>query len=163
MQKLKRLPGEKFKELKFKKGAFKYRYAISNLGRLVSYEKDINAGSPLRCGVQKGFKIWRCKPGGKTKAFLIHKLVAENFLPKTKIKGALVIHLDHKKDNNNAKNLKFVSLLDQRRHANKSVASRRAFAKLQELNRKRAASGKRKSSAKAKKSSKKSSKKAGRR
>ncbi len=150
MQKLKRLSGEKFKELKFKKGAFKYRYAISNLGRLVSYEKDVNAGTPLRCGTQKGFKIWRCKPGGKTKAFLIHKLVAENFLPKTKIKGALVIHLDHKKDNNNVKNLKYVSLLDQRRHANKSAASRRAFARLQELNRKRAASNKRKSGSKSK-------------
>ncbi len=142
MLKLKRLPGEKFKELKFKKGAFKYRYAISNLGRLVSFEKDINNGSLLRCGIQKGFKIWRCKPSGKTKAFLIHKLVAENFLPKTKIKGALVIHLDHKKDNNNVKNLKYVTLLDQRRHANKSAASIKAFKALQALNRKRAAGNK---------------------
>lgn len=142
MQKLKRLTGEKFKQLKFKKGAFKYNYAISNLGRLVSYEKDINSGTVLKCGTQKGFKIWRCKPAGETRAFLIHKLVAENFLPKTKIKGALVIHLDHKKDNNNSKNLKWVTLLDQRRHANKSVASKRAFKKLQEMNRNRASGNK---------------------
>ena len=142
MPTLKRLSGEKFKELKFKKGAFKYRYAISNLGRLVSYEKDVNKGSLLKCGIQKGFKIWRCKPAGKTKAFLIHKLVAENFLGKPKMKDALVIHLDHKKDNNNAKNLKFVTLLDQRRHANKSAASKKAFANLQALNRKNAGGNK---------------------
>jgi Mor family transcriptional regulator len=58
-------------------------------------------------------------------------------LPKPKDKKMLVIHLDHNLQNNSYKNLKWVTLADQRQHSSKSPASKLALQKLLKFNRNR--------------------------
>ncbi|MEP7169395.1 MAG: HNH endonuclease, partial [Bacteroidota bacterium] len=131
------LPRERWKEIREVKGKLKFNYAISDHGRLASFEKKINEGNLLSCSLQEKFSIWRFKLNGKSRGILIHKLVAENFLPKPKGKKMLVIHLDHDLQNNKYKNLKWVTMPEQRQHSSKSPASILALKKLIKNNRNR--------------------------
>ncbi|HKR05598.1 MAG TPA: NUMOD4 domain-containing protein [Bacteroidia bacterium] len=134
---IKKIPNERWKEIKEVKGKLKFNYAISDQGRLVSFTKKIHEGELLKCSRQEKFSIWRYKINGKNKGVLIHKIVANYFLPKPKGKKMLVIHLDHDLQNNKAKNLKWVPMLEQRRHSSKSPASKLALKKLLKFNRDR--------------------------
>src|SRR5690606_41887597 len=51
--------------------------------------------------------------------YYIHRLVAEYFCKQANAKHEFVIHVDHKKDNNKATNLKWVKHDDQIGHAKK--------------------------------------------
>ena len=134
---IKKIRNERWKEISEVKGKLRFRYAISDQGRLVSFTKNIHDGELLKCSRQEKFSIWRFRINGKNKGILIHKLVANYFLPKAKGKNMLVIHMDHDLQNNNYKNLKWVSLPEQRKHSSKSPASRQALKKLMKLNRER--------------------------
>jgi len=134
---IKKIPNERWKEIKEIKGKLKFNYAISDQGRLASFTKKIHDGELLKGSRQEKFSIWRFKIKGKSRGVLIHKLVANYFLPKPKGKNMLVIHLDHDLQNNKAKNLKWVPMLEQRRHASKSPASRQALKNLMKFNRNR--------------------------
>lgn len=127
---MKKLRNERWKEVREVKGKLMKRYAISDFGRLVSFDKKIEDGTVLRCSRLGKFKIWRIKLKGNSKGILIHKLVAQYFLPKPGKKNMLVIHLDHKLDNNHYRNLKYVTMYEQRVHGSKSPASRAANRKL---------------------------------
>jgi hypothetical protein len=131
---IKKIAGERWKEIKEVKGKLKFNYAISDHGRLVSFTKKIHEGELLKCSRQEKFSIWRFKINGKNKGILVHKLVATHFLPKPKDKKMLVIHLDHDLQNNKAKNLKWVPMIEQRRHSSKSPASRLALKRLIKFN-----------------------------
>ena len=56
---------------------------------------------------------------GKGKGFLVHRLVAINFCEKPSIAHKFVIHLDHKKDNNYYRNLKWVTRAEATVHMKK--------------------------------------------
>jgi hypothetical protein len=129
-----KISGERWKEIKEVKGKLKFSYAISDHGRLVSYRKKVHDGEMLRCSKQENFNIWRFRINGKNKGILVHKLVAQYFLPKPKDKKMLVIHLDHNLQNNKYKNLKWVPMTEQRKHSSKSPASKLALKKLIKLN-----------------------------
>jgi hypothetical protein len=117
--KIKTLSGERWKELKLKKGTSRKRYAISNMGRLVSFQDKIEDGYVLRHGRTQGYPSVSIGKIGKRQNFYIHRLVAEYFAPKGSDKNTFVIHLDHKKENNKSKNLKWVSQENQIKHAMK--------------------------------------------
>jgi hypothetical protein len=90
-----------------------YNYAISNLGRLVSFEKKIEEGRLLKGGEVEGYRIFRYKFVEKKKVVnkhvFIHRLVAEYFLAKPKKGQQYVVHTNFKKANNEASNLKWAS------------------------------------------------------
>ena len=102
------LKNETWKELKFPKDLFRYKYAISSHGRLASYVDKIEAGDLLKIGKTGAFLSVNLKPAGKELTIYLHKAVAETFLPKAGKGKTNVAHLDYNKHNNQVSNLKWV-------------------------------------------------------
>jgi hypothetical protein len=117
--KIKSLSGERWKDLKLKKGTSRKKYAISNKGRLVSFQDKMEDGYVLRHGRTQGYPSVSIGKIGKRQNFYIHRLVAEYFASRKSLKHSFVIHLDHKKENNISGNLKWVTQEEQIKHAMK--------------------------------------------
>lgn len=113
-------PNEKWEHLKFEEGALRYNYAISNFGRIVSFQTEIKEGRLLRGGVLGGYPTFVCRPFGKSKTFYIHKLVAQYFIPKNSDQDTFVIHLDYNKTNNFEGNLRWANKRDMEAHQQNS-------------------------------------------
>jgi hypothetical protein len=104
---------EKFKEIHLE-GKLRFRYAISNYGRLISFTNRFEDGSFLKGSVTEGYKIFRYKyrdDTGKLKYGhkLFFRMVAENFLDRPSEQHQYVIHIDHNLANDFAGNLKWVT------------------------------------------------------
>jgi len=113
-------------------------YAISNKGRLKSFTENIQKGNILKTALHKaGYPIWRFKSASGYHAFLIHRLVASNFCKQASINHSFVIHLDRNNGNNEASNLKWVTLAEQRKFASEGPAAKAAIKALHETNLKR--------------------------
>ncbi|MEO7535046.1 MAG: hypothetical protein ABIU30_14410 [Ferruginibacter sp.] len=121
---IKLIPGEKWQIIRghYTQGSVKYRYALSNHGRLLKFKKEIKDGSLLRLSRQQGFPIWRKKMNGAYYAALLHRLVAQLFLPKPGTHQKFIIHLDYDKENNHVKNLKWASQQQVTAHAKNNPA-----------------------------------------
>lgn len=114
---LKLLAGETWKELKLKKGTTTKRYAVSDKGRIVSFKNKLNEGYILKPRLTQGYPSITIGREETRQNYYIHRLVAEYFCKQGSGSNNFVIHLDHKKENNKAKNLKWVNHDDQIRHA----------------------------------------------
>jgi len=123
---IKQLPGEKWKTLPGHKTAFGQHYAISDHGRLVKFTKSVEDGTVLRCSMQEGYPIWRTRKNGEHYHALLHRLVAKHFLPKPKKSETIVIHVNHKKTDNRAENLDWVTAEEATAHAQNSPAVKKA-------------------------------------
>ena len=121
-KKIKFFASEKWKELPIKKGATQKRYAISNHGRIVSFTTKIDEGTILKTRLTQRYPSITIKIAGKNINYYIHRLVAQHFCKKPSPKHSFVIHLDHKKEANKAKNLKWVTHAVQIEHAKKDPA-----------------------------------------
>lgn len=119
---LKSHTNEQWKEIKFKKGALRNKYAVSNHGRLASYSESIKDGSILKGSSIDGYPILNLRPDGKSKSYFVHRLVAEYFLKKSKPKASYVIHLDFNKANNSTKNLRWATKEEMEAHQKKNPA-----------------------------------------
>jgi hypothetical protein len=117
---IKPLKNEKWKELRMPKGALRFRYAVSNLGRIASFSKNIKDGKILKGTTIGGYPTLNIKPFGENKTYYIHKLVAENFLKKKGRKQQYVIHKNHDKLNNKSNNLKWADKDEMHKHQQKS-------------------------------------------
>ena len=106
---IKSTKSEEWKELRMPKGALRYRYAISSLGRIASFTTKIQDGKILNGTSIGGYPTLNVKPFGENKTYYIHKLVAELFLKKSSPKQKFVIHKNHDKLNNQAVNLKWAT------------------------------------------------------
>jgi hypothetical protein len=115
--KIKFLPREQWKELPVKRGAVRKRYAISSYGRIVSFIEKMEEGTLLKTSLTQRFPSVTLKISGKSQVYYVHRLVAENFVRKPSARHSFVIHLDHTKENNAAKNLKWVTHEEQIAHA----------------------------------------------
>jgi hypothetical protein len=114
---VKSLAGERWKELELKKGVTTKRYAISNRGRIVSFKTKIEEGYILRPRLTQGYPSVTIGREANRQNYYLHRLVAEYFSKQASAKHNFVIHLDHKKENNKAENLRWVKHEDQIAHA----------------------------------------------
>ena len=62
-------------------GPIAYKYAVSDHGRIIKFNKHLPDGFLLNLSRQQGFPIWRKILNGEYYAVLIHRLVAKYFLP----------------------------------------------------------------------------------
>lgn len=102
----------------------KFRYAVSNKGRLISFTDDFRSGKLLKGSVSDGYRAFRY---GRTingkkvyTAFFIYKLVAQFFIPKTSEDQQYVIHLDYVRDNDEVSNLQWATYEEMMAHRKKS-------------------------------------------
>lgn len=143
MQKVQLASGEEYKLVKIP--GLRKKYAITNLGRLIAFSKKIEDGSELSLNMHpQGYRIWRFRVGGGSTHYLIHRLVAEYFLPKPGKGKDYVVHKDHVKTNNKATNLMWMTYEEQRAHnvtsdgkKGKSKAAKAAPAKAKPKGRKK--------------------------
>ena len=117
-------PNEIFKEIEIKE-KLKFKYAISNRGRLVSFTDDIRKGNELKGGLVDGYRIFRYKYRDeegvlRNKHFFFYKLIAEYFISKTEEDQNRVIHLDYVRNNDAIANLRWLNYADMLIHINKS-------------------------------------------
>lgn len=122
---MRKIENEKWKTLLFHKAANGKSYAISNYGRLVCYTEKVTDGTLVKGSLQEGYPIWRFRKKLKDGTvqyfgFLLHRLVAENFLPKAKRGETLVIHNNHKKTDNHFSNLSWATIAETSAHAQTS-------------------------------------------
>lgn len=116
-------PNEIFREIEVDV-PLKFRYALSNRGRLVSFTEKITGGNLLKGSMSDGYKTFRYQKMIKGKrtyfTFFIYKLVAEFFIPKTSQEQQYVLHLDYVRDNDSLKNLKWATYEEKLAHYKKS-------------------------------------------
>ena len=126
---------EKWKE--FTPGKkLKFRYAISNYGRLKSFVKKIDEGTHLKGSSLEGYKMFRHKVFGKKKTVskhvFLHKIVATKFIPTRAASKTYVLHLDYNKQNNRVNNLRWATyeeMIEHRKHSPKVILANKRLAK----------------------------------
>jgi len=134
---LKSQPFEEWREIPVDAKLTK-RYAVSNYGRMISFtEDDYTDARILKNSKVEGYPVWRYQTTHPTKkkkkiskGILVHKLVAQAFLPNTNNERKYVIHLDFVKDNNKVSNLKWATLQEMSQHNTQSSAFMAARKKL---------------------------------
>lgn len=130
-------PNEEFREITLE-DPLKFRYAVSNKGRLISFQEEFSDGRELTGSKADGYRMFRYKVTRnkitKNKSFFISKLVANSFLAKTSEDQIYVLHLDRKRDNDDVRNLKWATKEEMLEHANNSPYVKQARKKLIEHN-----------------------------
>ena len=129
---IKKLTGEVWKPLQFPGyKTLQKKYAISNLGRLASFitnpEKD---GTLLKGSITSGYRTLNLHVEGNSGTLYIHREVARIFCPKKISKASVVVHINHKRTDNAAKNLKWMTPDEAAMHQQKSPL-KIAYKKLQ--------------------------------
>ena len=103
---------EHFKEVHLHP-SLKLRYAVSNLGRFISFTQKIEDGHLVKGSTIKGYRIFRYKVREegevKHKHLFFYKLVAELFLNKPTEEHVFVLHLDRNRNNDAVGNLKWAT------------------------------------------------------
>ncbi|MBI3882668.1 MAG: hypothetical protein HY305_00130 [Sphingobacteriales bacterium] len=86
------------------------KYAVSSLGRAASYTKDIlEDGKLLKGSLTSGYRTLNLHIEGGNGTIYLHREIAKLFCKKTSSKYKFVIHLNHKKGDNKATNLKWAT------------------------------------------------------
>ncbi len=116
IQQLKFYSSEKLETIRGFKGGDGQRYAISNFGRIVAYWSRHDNGYFLKTSYIKEYPSIQLKKDRKSFGFLVHRLVAEYFCERPSAGHKFVIHLDHKKENNYYRNLKWVTRDEKHAH-----------------------------------------------
>jgi len=121
---IKKIPGESWKLLEFPGWKqLRKKYALSSLGRVASYSEDITGdGKLLNGSLTTGYKTLNLHRPGNNGTLYIHREIARLFLRKASPKHRYVIHLNHNKVDNSAKNLKWATLEEMINHQQKSPA-----------------------------------------
>lgn len=123
---IRKLTNEKWKPLQFSGSKdLRNRYALSTLGRIASYRKDIlEDGKLLNGSLTTGYRTLNLHRPGNKGTLYIHREMAKLFLKPTSQKNKYVIHVNHNKLNNNLKNLKWATLDEMIEHQQKSPAKK---------------------------------------
>ncbi len=120
-RRLRKLEDEVWKEISFAD----FKYEISSYGRVKSYCQDAENGKVLNPSQIGGFKVVSLKIGGKSKHYLVHKLVAGAFLFKETKDQIVVIHHDWNKANNYYENLQWLTKPESYKRMHKRLQEER--------------------------------------
>jgi hypothetical protein len=125
-----KIANEKWKQVTFAGWeTMQRKYAISSMGRLASYTSKVEKDGILLKGSEiEGYNVLRLRVQGAYVAFLFHRLVAEAFCKKGKAGFDYVIHLNHKKQDNKASNIKWATKEEVAAH-NKNSPAVKAYRK----------------------------------
>lgn len=129
---IKKQKGETWKNLVFPgHKVLRNRYAVSSLGRVASYRDSVyEDGMILGGSLTTGYRTLNLHRPDNKGTLYIHREIAKLFLKKASPKHKYVIHLNHNKLDNAAKNLKWASLQEVIAHQQHSPA-KKAYKKLQ--------------------------------
>jgi hypothetical protein len=117
--------GEEFKKIEID-APLKLNYAISNYGRLISYQDEFINGRELKGSIIEGFRTFPydiyIDGKRKNKRLFFYRLVAENFLPNDDPNKEFILHLDYDKLNDQVANLKWATMEEKIEHHRKNPA-----------------------------------------
>lgn len=121
---IKKLAGEIWKPLTFSGWRqLRNRYAVSSFGRIASYKQDIlKDGKVLSGSLTTGYRTLNLHRPNNKGTLYIHREMAKLFLKKISPKYKYVIHCNHKKLDNNIKNLRWATLEQMITHQQGSPA-----------------------------------------
>lgn len=94
----------------------KFRYSVSNYGRVVSYKDSFEEGNLLKGSLIGGYPILKIRPKGKDKTYYIHRLIGDLFLTKKSGDQVYILHLDYNKANNHTANLRWATKREMELH-----------------------------------------------
>lgn len=118
------LHSEEFREIEFEDKPSFLRYAISNMGRLVSFKDNMWEGRILKGQFNNGSLAFQYKiqENHKVRYFTYSypTLVAKAFVPEVSPEHVHPVHIDHNTLNNKASNLKWVTYQGKLEHHRKS-------------------------------------------
>ncbi|MFM2359932.1 MAG: hypothetical protein RLY16_1925 [Bacteroidota bacterium] len=119
---IKKAAGETWKQVMFSgHKTLNKKYAVSSLGRVASYFKDvIEDGKLLSGSITSGYNTINLHLESGNITIYIHREVAKHFCPKKSPKFKYVIHKNHKKNDNKATNLQWCTLEEMSSHNQKS-------------------------------------------
>lgn len=108
---IKKNPGEVWKQILFTgHKQLRKKYAVSSHGRTASYYTDIlKDGKLLNGSVTSGYRTLNLHVENGNGTIYIHREVAKLFCKKASPKNKFVIHINHKKQDNHYKNLKWAT------------------------------------------------------
>ena len=109
---IKKIPGEVWKQLQFSgHKQLRKKYAVSSLGRAASYTKDVTEdGKILNGSLTSGYRTLNLHLDDGNGTIYLHREIAKLFCKKPSPKYKFVIHLNHKKEDNNFANLKWATM-----------------------------------------------------
>lgn len=109
---IKKIPGETWKQLQFNgHKQLRKKYAVSSLGRAASYANDVSEdGKLLNGSLTSGYRTLNLHLEEGNGTIYLHREIAKLFCKKDSPKCKFVIHLNHKKEDNNFKNLKWATM-----------------------------------------------------
>jgi hypothetical protein len=114
---------EVWKDLQIKnKSALRKKYAVSNLGRVISYSEDYDDGKVLTGSTVEGYTVLNIKPADTYQSLYLHREVAKLFCSKPGRGHRYVIHLDYDKKNNKVANLRWATKQEMEEHQQNSPA-----------------------------------------
>ncbi len=93
-------------------------YLISDNGKVIcKNSRNYKFNMVIKCGVsKKGYIKVGLTKNGKQKTFLVHRLVAQAFIPNSENKET-INHIDGIKSNNNVNNLEWATSSENQKHA----------------------------------------------
>jgi hypothetical protein len=126
---LKFYPTEQIKILPIRRTLKGHKYAVTNYGRVIRYGKKPEEGVFIKpYTISAGYPGVFLQVGKKRMNALIHRLVAQTFLPKPSKDKIFVIHIDRDIANNYYTNLKWVSKAEHVDHAKGSKRWKDSYA-----------------------------------
>jgi len=130
-------PDEEFREVSVPFN-LKFRYAVSNHGRLVSFTDDPKQGKLLKGGRSDGYSTLHSKVriDGRivNKNILLYRLIAELFIPQPSPEHKHILHMDHNRANDHVNNLRWATYEEKLAHHRTSPHVIKAKEKLIEHN-----------------------------
>ncbi len=119
---IKKISGETWKPLQFTgQTQLRKKYAVSSTGRAASYNENLlEDGKILNGSLTSGYRTLNLHLENGNGTIYLHREIAKLYCKKSSAKYKYVIHINHKKKDNNYTNLKWATLEEVGRHQQNS-------------------------------------------